>query len=64
MKRVYTQIRLDDSLHSRLKAIAAAEHRSLNNLMEYFLLRQVDEYEREHPDVSESGRQPQGITSK
>ena len=45
---MYTQIRLDEGLHGRLKAIAAAEHRSLNNLMEYFLLRQVGEYEREH----------------
>jgi hypothetical protein len=54
MKRVYTQIRLDEGLHGRLKAIAAAEHRSLNNLMEYFLLRQVGEYEREQPDVLET----------
>ena len=52
MKRVYTQIRLDEDLHGKLKAIAAAEHRSLNNLMEYFLLRQVGEYALEHPTLA------------
>ena len=51
---MYTQIRLDDGLHGKLRAIATAEHRSLNNLMEYFLLRQVGEYEREHPALGDS----------
>lgn len=45
--RFVTQIRIDEQLAEKLKAIASAELRTLNAQMEYFLKKGVEQYERQ-----------------
>ena len=49
MARVASQIRLEEELYAKLKAIADRELRSVNAQMEYFLIRSVEQYERDNP---------------
>ena len=46
-KRVFT-LRLKDETFDRLEALAKKEHRSATNLIEFILLKYLDEYESEH----------------
>ena len=55
-KKVALQLRLDEVLHTRLKAIAEKEMRSLNAEMEYLLMQGVERYEEEHGSVKKRGR--------
>lgn len=51
MGKQSTQIRLDDKIFYKMKIIADKEVRSLNGQMEYFIIKGVEEYEKEHGDV-------------
>jgi len=51
MSKSATQIRLDDELFSKVKAISEMEIRTMNAQMEYFLRKGVDQYEKEHGTV-------------
>ena len=54
--RVSMQLRINDNLHAKLKAIAERENRYLNSQIEYFLKACVRQYEIEHgPVLSEGG---------
>ena len=46
--KIASQIRLDETLYEKLKAIAEKEMRSMNSQMEYLLLKGVEQYEREN----------------
>jgi len=46
--KIATQIRLDETVHSKLKHISDKELRSLNAQMEYFILKGIEAYEREN----------------
>lgn len=48
MAKVATQIRLDEVMHKKIKYISEKKLRSLNSQMEYFILKGIEEYEREH----------------
>ena len=48
MPKVATQIRLDETMHKKVKYIAEKKLRSLNSQMEYFILKGIEEYEKEN----------------
>lgn len=45
LKRVFT-LRLDDDIFDRIEQIAKDEHRSMTNLIEFILLKYLEENER------------------
>ena len=46
-----TQIRVDETAYAKTKAISEKELRSLNAQMEYFIIKGIDAYEREHGEI-------------
>ena len=46
--KILTDLRLEESLYEKLKALSEQEGRSLNNLMEYIARRYVAEYEAQN----------------
>lgn len=42
LKRVFT-LRLDDEIFEKIEQLAKEEHRSMTNLIEYILLKYLDE---------------------
>ena len=46
--KIQTGLRLPEPLYEKARILAAAEQRSLNNLIEYALQRFVDEYEAQN----------------
>ena len=49
--RVSTQIRLDATLHQKLKIIANEESRNMNSQIEYFIKKGIEAYEAEHGPI-------------
>lgn len=47
MSKLATQIRLDEAMHKKVKFIAEKELRSLNSQMEYFILKGIEDYEKQ-----------------
>ena len=45
LKRVFT-LRLDDDIFDKIEQIAKEEHRSMTNLIEFILLRYLEEKEK------------------
>ena len=45
LKRVFT-FRLTDEVFDRIQEIAASEHRSMTNLIEYILIKHIEELDR------------------
>ncbi len=50
MSKIPTQLRLNKDLHKRLKEIAEQEYRSLNSQMEYFIMKGIEDYEKQKKD--------------
>lgn len=50
MKRVFT-LRLSDEVFDRIQEIANDEHRSMTNLIEYVLLKYIDEIDHQNDDA-------------
>jgi len=48
MAKTASQIRLDDDLFEKIKIIAEKEYRTMNAQMEFFLQKDVEQYEKEH----------------
>ena len=48
MAKIATQIRLDESMYKKIKYISEKKLRSLNSQMEYFILKGIEEYEKEY----------------
>lgn len=48
MAKIATQIRLDEVMYKKMKYISEKKLRSLNSQMEYFILKGIEEYEREY----------------
>jgi predicted transcriptional regulator len=46
VNKVTTTIRIEESIHKTLQIIADKEVRSVNNLMEYALMKFVEEYKK------------------
>ncbi len=46
-KRVFT-LRLSDEVFDKIGILAANEHRSMTNYIEYILMRHLEEVEKEH----------------
>ena len=51
MAKVATQIRLDESMHKKVKYISEKKLRSLNSQMEYFILKGIEQYEKEYGTI-------------
>lgn len=51
MAEVATQIRLDESMHKKVKYISEKKLRSLNSQMEYFILKGIEQYEKEYGTI-------------
>lgn len=49
--KVQTGLRLNEVLYEKVRAIAAREQRSLNNLVEYVMQKYVEDYERKNGTV-------------
>lgn len=45
LKRVFT-LRLDDEIFEKIERLAKEEHRSMTNLIEYILLKYLDETQK------------------
>ena len=45
-------MRLDPLTHCKIKKIAAEEHRSLTNMIEFLIAREIKQYERENGEIS------------
>lgn len=52
IRRVATQMRFDEILYEKTKAIANEELRSVNAQIEYFMKKGVEAYEAEHGPIS------------
>ena len=50
--RVALQMRINETLHAKLKVIAEEENRFLNSQIEYFLKQGVIRYEEEHGEIN------------
>lgn len=51
--KVQTGLRINETAYNKLKAIAQIEQRSLNNIMEYVIMRYIADYEATHGPVPE-----------
>lgn len=54
--RISTQIRIDETIWKKIKAIAKAENRNANAQLSYFAQQAVAAYEKEHGEVDISGQ--------
>ena len=50
--KIQTGLRLNEQLYEKLRALAAQENRSLNNLMEYIAQKYVTEYEQKNGAIA------------
>ena len=50
--RVALQMRINETIHAKLKVIAEEENRFLNSQIEYFLKQGVIRYEEEHGEIN------------
>lgn len=48
VSKIQTGLRLDEESYSKLRALAAQESRSLNNLIEFIVRKYLADYEAEH----------------
>ena len=49
MPKLATQLRLDETIYEKIRIIAQKELRSINSQMEYFILKGVEDFEKENP---------------
>lgn len=49
--KIQVGLRLNATLHEKIRFLSTKEQRSLNNMMEYALQRYIDEYERENGEI-------------
>lgn len=52
--RIAFQVRLEESTHKKLKYIADKELRNLNSQLEYYVLKGIENYEKEHGPIPPS----------
>ena len=50
-KKIAMQVRLDECFHAKAKIIAEKELRSLNSQLEYFVMKGVEQYEKENGEI-------------
>jgi len=51
MAKTATQIRLEDEVYNKLKLVAEKEIRSINAQMEYFIVKGIEEFERNNGNL-------------
>lgn len=51
MPKVQYTIRIEDKYFEKAKVIAEKEVRSLNNLLEFSLVKMIEDYEKEHGSI-------------
>lgn len=50
-KKVSLQLRIDETVHKKLKILSSKELRSLNSQIEYFVLKGIEQYEKENSSI-------------
>ena len=50
--RIQTQVRIDETVHQKIKIIAETESRTMNSQIEYFLKKGVELYEKENGEIT------------
>ena len=51
LSKMSTNFRIDEVVYKKTKAIAKKENRSINSQLEYFVMKQVEEYEKTHGEI-------------
>lgn len=51
------QLRLDEDVHQKVKQIAKREFRSLNAQLEYFIVKGIEQYERDNGELPPSNEE-------
>ena len=51
------QLRLDEKAHQKVKQIAEREFRSLNAQLEYFIVKGIEQYERDNGELPPSNEE-------
>lgn len=57
--KIQTGLRIDEDAYAKLRALASAEGRSLNNLTEYILKKYIAAYEAENGAITPAPSQEQ-----
>ncbi len=55
--KVSVQYRMDEQTHAKLKVISAAEKRSLNSQIDYFVLKGIEAFEKDHGRIPEEAEE-------
>lgn len=50
--KVALQLRIDETMHKKVKFISSKELRSLNSQLEYFILKGITEFEKQNGTIS------------
>lgn len=50
--KVALQLRIDETMHKKVKFISSKELRSLNSQLEYFILKGIAEFEKQNGTIS------------
>lgn len=56
-QKIQTGLRLPEPLYEQIKALAAKEQRSLNNLIEYVVQQYVEKYEAKNGPLSPADKE-------
>lgn len=51
--KIALQLRIDEIIHKKVKVISSKELRSLNSQLEYFILKGVQEFEKQNGVISD-----------
>lgn len=52
MSKIAFQLRIDENTHNKAKYISEKELRSINSQYEYFILKGIEAFEKEHGEIS------------
>jgi len=52
LSKVSTNFRIDETAYKKTKAIAKIENRSINSQLEYFIIKEVKEYEKTNGEIT------------
>ena len=51
LSKISTNFRVDETAYKKTKIIAKKEKRSINSQLEYFVIREIKEYEKENGEI-------------
>jgi len=51
LSKMSTNFRIDETVYKKIKIIAKKEYRSINSQLEYFIMKEVKEYEKVNGEI-------------